>query len=291
MAADGLGFVDYVRAAFHWRSAVPGLGRLPLNYLGLATFAVLGIANPGFWLLGVAAELGYLTWLSSSPRFQSLVRGERLLVQKQGWEERLFAALGRLKPDSQIRYHRLLEQCRTILGISQALGDEGAAGLSGLRTGGLNQMLWIFLRLLASREVLEDNLKRVDPKALEKEIVELEARVAKLEGESALARSLRGTLDIQKRRLENFARARESLAVVDAELERIESQVVLLREESAVSGKAEVLSTRLDAVTGALAETNRWMEDNARIFGELGADPLGSAPTDLPEMPAAQAQR
>ena len=98
-------------------------------------------------------------------------------------------------------------------------------------------------------------------------------------------RSLTGMIEIQRRRMENLERARESLAVIDAELERIEQQVVLLREESAVSGKAELLSSRLDAVTGALSETNRWMEQNAQIFGELGADPLGSAPVDLPDLP------
>ena len=75
--------------------------------------------------------------------------------------------------------------------------------------------------------------------------------------------------------------------MIDAELERIEQQVVLIREEAAVSGKADILSRRLDSVSSTLTETNRWMEQNAEIFGELGADPLGSAPADLPEIPAA----
>ena len=36
-----------------------------------------------------------------------------------------------------------------------------------------------------------------------------------------------------------------------------------------------------------MAETNRWMEQNAELFGRLGADPLGTVPEDLPEIPEA----
>lgn len=288
MASERLSYLDYLKAAFHWKARVPGLGAMPVNYLGLAAFAVLGIANPGFWLLGGALELGYLTWLSSNERFQKLVQGRRLQEAKRGWESQLQETLQRLRKPSQERYRRLLAQCRAILGIAQALEQDDLGTLRRMRTGGLNQMLWIFLRLLASREVLEDNLNRVDREAVEKDVEDLEARVAEADPESPLARSLQGTLEIQRRRLENLARARESLAVVDAELERIEHQVVLLREESAVSGKAEVLSSRLDAVSTALTETHDWMEQNARVFEEIGADPLGSAPPDLPDLPATE---
>jgi hypothetical protein len=285
MAGNGLGYADYLKAAFRWRVRLPALGELPLNYLGLGTVAVLGIANPGFWFLGAAAELVYLLALSTNERFHKLVSGERLLVARESWQQRVDRALGRLGRDSQQRYQRLLDQCRRVLGVTEQLDEDGLVAMRDMRTGGLNQILWIFLRLLSSREVLLENSRGVDKKALEKQIEDLERRVAEAAADSALARSLTGTLEIQRRRLENLKRAKESLEVIDAELVRIENQVVLLREESAVSGKAEMLSSRLDAVTGALRETNRWMEQNAQIFGELGADPLGSAPADLPELP------
>ena len=291
MASAQPTYTEYLKEAFHRRLPVKGLGHIPVNYLGLAAFAVLGIANPGFWLLGGALELGYLTWMSSNPRFQKLIRGERMQAVKQGWEEKVQGALSRLSKESQARYRRLLEQCRMILGIEEALDQDGVGAMRQMRTGGLNQMLWIFLRLLSSREVLDGNLRGSDQAAVEKDVADLEARLAQAEQDSPLARSLAGTLEIQKRRLANFARARESLAVIDAELERIEHHVVLLREESAVTGKAEVLSAHLDSVASTLTETNRWMEQNAGIFGELGADPLGSAPPDLPELPAEEVAR
>ena len=283
-AKKSFGYLDYLKAAFSWKVPVPLLGAMPVNYLGLAAFGVLGIANPGFWFLGLAAELGYLALLSTNPRFHKLVQGKEILAAKAGYEAKVARALSRLQPLSRERYHRLLEQGKKILGVAEVLEHDDSIGLAKMRSGSLNQLLWIFLRLLTSREVLTDSLLRVDRDALEKEVEGLEKRIEEAGAESQLARSLAGTLDIQQRRLENHAKAKESLQVVEAELERIEQQIVLLREETAVSGKAEMLSNRLDAVTSTMSETNRWMEQNAELFGELGADPLGTVPEDLPEI-------
>ena len=76
----------------------------------------------------------------------------------------------------------------------------------------------------------------MDRRQLEGDIENLKARVAGAgDPEGALARSLKATLEIQEKRLVNLETATTNLAVVDAELERIEQQVRLVREESAVS--------------------------------------------------------
>ncbi len=46
----------YLMAAFHRRTRIPFLGDLPVNKLAIAAFAVLGLANPGFWFLGAAGR-------------------------------------------------------------------------------------------------------------------------------------------------------------------------------------------------------------------------------------------
>jgi hypothetical protein len=293
MAAPKLGFLDYVKAAFRRKVPVPGLGAMPLNPLALGVFAVLGIANPGFWLLGLAAELGYLFALSSSPRFQKLVDAERLVDAQSGWEDRVHLEVGKLTDESRRRYEQVLAQCRRILGISETLDGSGLGGVRGLRSSSLNQLLMIFLRLLRSRELIGENLQGVDRKDIQAEAQRIESRLGQVDRakDAALARSLEGTLEIQKRRLANLDRARTSLAVIDAELARIEHHVELIREESAVSGKPEVLSDRLDAVTSAMGETTRWMADNAEFFGALGADEAVAVPSDLPRLPASEEER
>lgn len=293
MAAPRLGFFDYVRAAFRRKVPVPGLGPMPVNAMALGALAVLGIANPGFWLLGLAAELAYLFALASSPRFQKLVDAERLLDAQSGWEDRVHLEVGKLSDESRLRYQQVLAQCRRILGISETLDGSGLGGVRGLRSSSLNQLLMIFLRLLRSRELIGENLAGVSREEIEKEEQRIRSRLGQVDRErdAALARSLEGTLEIQNRRLANLDRARTSLAVIDAELARIENHVELIREESAVSGKPEALSDRLDAVTNAMGETTRWMADNAEFFGTLGADEAAAVPSDLPRLPASEEER
>lgn len=287
MAPPRLGYLDYVKAAFHRRVPVAGLGAMPVNWMGLAAFAVLGLLNPGFWLLGAAAELTYLLGVSSNPRFQKLIDAERMADERSGWEGRVHEEVERLSKESGARYRRLLTECRRILGMSETLEGAEIGGVRGLRSTSLNQLLWIFLRLLRSRELIAENLEGVKREELEKEIATLRSRLEGIDREkdAALARSLQGTLEILERRLANLDRASASLLVIDAELGRIEQHVELIREESAVSGKAEALSSRLDAVTNAMSETTRWMADNAELFGALGDD-TAAVPGELPHLPA-----
>lgn len=284
MAGKSLGYWDYVKAAFHRRLPLPLLGGMPVNKMALAAFAVLGIANPGFWFLGAATEVAYLGLLSSSSRFQRLVRGEHLAAQAQDRDDRVQAAFQNLSRHSQTRYRDLVSECRQILGLAAAEGSSDV--FRGLRTGKLNELLWLFMRLLTSREQILNTQARVKRADLEENIASLRKRVETVESESPLARSLSATLSIQVKRLENLENATQNLAVVDAELERIEHQVRLLREESAVSGGPEVLSSRLDAISSSLTETSRWMDKHADLFGsEETSDALsGSLPT-LPSTP------
>jgi hypothetical protein len=284
MADAQLGYFDYVKAAFRHRYRIPLLGKMPLNPMALAALAVLGIANPGFWFLGAALEIGYLGFLSSHPSFQKLVQGELLLDRQHGFEGSVQSALAALTPVSRVRYGRLLGECGRILGIATAGGQGEEGTLSDLRAGGLNQLLWLFLRLLTSREMIGSNLGQVDREEVEAEIEQVRERLEKAEKDSALGRSLQATHDIQQKRLENLDKARTSLEVIDAELERIEQQVSLIREESAVSGGPEFISARLDAVTNTIGETSKWMEQNAEILGSFGGEEPDLA--GLPRLPA-----
>lgn len=281
------GFGDYLKEAFGWKWRVPLLGKMPLNAIGLGAFVVAGIANPGFWLLGAALEVAYVMGLASSQRFQKVVQGQRLMAQQETFEQKMYRNYNRLSAQSKSRYQRLYESCGRILGITEALQEDDLAGMRGVRSGGLTQLLAIFLRLLTSRELVGDTLSRIDRRKLEEESQQLEERLAKEPEDSPLRRALQGTLDIQKKRLENFLRAEQSRVLIDAELERIEQHVVLIGEEAATTGNAEDFSTRLDSVTSALSETNRWLEQNAALFGSIDSDPvLGSASAELPRMPA-----
>ena len=284
MAPERLSYWDYVKAAF-WkpvRSRV--LGAMPLTQMLLASFGIAGFVNPGFWLLGLAGVVAFVGGRSASERFQKLVEGERLLARAGTAEDKLKAAYERLQPASQSRYRALVVVCREVLGLGTG-GGEGSLG--DFRAGNLNQMLWLFLRLLASREAITDTLARIDRRQLEAGLESLKSRVAAAaDPEGALARSLRATLEIQEKRLANLDTATNNLAVLDAELERIEQQVRLVREESAVSRSPEALSARLDSVSSTLSETSRWMDQHADLMTDLTSADLDDAMPTIPRAPA-----
>ena len=176
--------------------------------------------------------------------------------------------------------------CREVLGLGAGAGE---GGLTDFRAGNLNQMLWLFLRLLASRESITDTLARVDRRQLEAGLESLKARRRRRPAtpRAPLARSLRATLEIQEKRLANLDTATNNLAVIDAELERIEQQVRLVREESAVSRSPEALSARLDAVSSTLSETSRWMDQHADLMTDMtSVDIDASSMPSLPRTPA-----
>lgn len=285
MALDAAGFGQYVLKAFNRKVEVPLLGALPLNKMILAASAVLGLANPGFWFLGAAGELAYLFLKATNPRFQKLIEGERLLAAQESWADKVNQAVDQLSPASQARYRRLLGQCRLALGISDTLESDSLGNFRDMRTHSLNQLLAIFLRLLTSREVIDQNIAHLDRPQLEEQIIDLGGRLAEAPADSALERSLRGTLDIQNKRLENLTRAHTSLQVIDAELERIEQQIELIREESAVTGRPEMLSMRLDAVTTTMSETSRWIDEHGDFFDSLAGPDLVGKLSELPDLP------
>ena len=277
MVKETLGYLDYLKAAFYWKVKLAGLGYLPLNILLLIGFAILGLGNPGFWLLGFAYEIGYLLLLTGSRRFQKLVKGTLLEQNKNAWVEKQSQLLTNLDKTSQERYHNLVVACQ---GIIQ--NTEGSLEVEGLRSGELNQLLWIFLRLLDSQRRISQTLSQTSREGLEKEIKNITEKLAKESEKSPVFRSLQGTLEIQKRRLDNFLKAEESFKVAESELDRIEKQVTLITEETSVSGTPEVLSGRLEGVMESLQGTTKWMTEHGEFFGAMEHEP---APADLLALP------
>jgi hypothetical protein len=284
MAAQ-LSYWDYVKAAFRQRVKIGFLGHVPINKLAVFTLAVLGVLNPGFWLLGAAAEIVYLVGVAGNGRYQKLVQGEALMKEKAGGEQKIQQTVTLLTPPSAERYRRLVEQCRAILGLNAP--SKSSNSLEDMRAGSLNQLLWLFLRLLSSRETLLSTLSQVDKKSLETDVERLREKLSKAEANSPLARSVQATLDIESKRLENLGKAKSSLEVIEAELERIEQQVRLIREESAVSGGPDFLSARLDAVTSTLSETTKWMDQHAELISTLSGDDVAAGPPGIQISPPA----
>lgn len=264
------GLWSYLRAAFNARPF--GL-LVPPNWIGVAAFGLLGALNPGFWVIGAGLEAGYLVTLLSSERFRRTVSASHGVAQARDWQTRLDDMLRSLSDADRRRYLALAARCRALLGErpghddgSAVLGDEGLARLT-----------WLYLRLLITRQVIlrvvpeGKGTRDVEDADLERRLKDLQIRLANKELDDDLRRSLTGQADILEQRRTQRAEARSKLEFLDAELTRIEEQVSLMREQTALTDDPETLSHRIDAVTATLGGTTQWVKEQQQLYGQTDA--------------------
>jgi hypothetical protein len=274
-----MGFFRYVREAF---SARPWGMFVPPNWVGLAAFALLGLLNPGFWVVGAGLELGYLLLLSTSTRFQRIVNARHDYAQKQGTQQQLSEQLARLEPADQARYRQLQQRCQNVL---QQQHDVAPVDLQ-TQADGLGKLLYVYMRLLLTRNGILRVLEGASSKSIDLRIGEVKGQLQNA-GTPELQHSLNDQLDILAERKKRHAEARDKLQFIEAELTRIQEQVELIREGLVVSTDPAALSHRIDAVGNTLGGTTQWIKQQQELFGqteELLADP----PPVVLEMPQAR---
>jgi hypothetical protein len=264
-----LGILDYIRAAFNARPI--GMW-IPPNWIGLGVFGMLGLVNPGFWVLGLGVELAYLYALAQNPRFQRVVTGSRLAETRKVWQEKLQRLILQLGPADQQRYRALERRCQVILEQQQQTGNESLDLKS--QGEGLGRLLWIYLRLLSTRQAIarvlnESAIGEGDPKSVEARIKSLETRVKSPGIGEELRKSLSGQMEILQQRMEKQKEARAKLAFLEAELTRIQEQAELIREQAVLATDPEVVSQHIDQISATLGGTTKWIHEQQQIYGTV----------------------
>jgi hypothetical protein len=280
------GFLDYLSAAFNARPM--GMFVAP-NWVGLAAFGILGVTNPGFWVIGAGLELGYLLSLATNKRFQQTVAMKPLNAARQEWNQRIMRVLGRLDAADRREYDALAERCRSIVDMQMHNATEPPDGLEQ-QAESLGRLSWMFLRLLLARRTIGQVMGGAQND------VELQKRIASLERQQIqsglseeLARSLGGQLEILRQRLRQRTDGDRKLAYIEAELERIQQQVELIREQAALSTDPELLSRRIDDITATLGSTGQWIRDQQQVYGAM-EDLLTEPPPLTPDTRARESQ-
>ena len=267
MSARRSKFRRVLREAFNARPI--GMG-VPPNWLGIGLFGLLGVLNPGFWVLGAGFELLYLYTLSTNRRFQRLVAGKDRLAEARAWEGRVRALVLALPAEDQSRYRALEKRCEAILFDQKTTVD--ATGLEA-QGESLARLLFIFLRLLLTRNAI----RRVQREAQGgDETTKIEDRLKKLEASlqapnlsEDLKRSMKGQIEILGQRLGNQRQASEKLVFLDAELTRIQEQVELIREQAVLVTDPNAVSERIDEVSATLGGTTQWIHEQQQIYGQI----------------------
>lgn len=260
------GFLDYVTAAFNARPL--GMFVAP-NWVGLAAFGLLGIANPGFWVLGAGLELGYLLTLATNPRFQRVVSSRPLASARAEWNARIERLRGRLNDEDRGRFAALSARCASIIDLQTHGGAETPHGIE-TQADSLGRLSWMFLRLLVARSmILQVVDEGEDVQLLERRRASLERQARDDHAPSDLRRSIQGQLEILEQRIEQRGEGEKKLAYIDAELSRIEEQVELIREQAALSTDPEILSRRIDEIAATLGGTGQWIRDQQQVYGAM----------------------
>lgn len=278
-------FLRYLAGAFNARPF--GMVVAP-NWIGVAAFGLLGLTNPGFWVLGAGLELGYLLALATNERFQRTVTAAAAPVtaQTDDWTARIGRALLTLGDQDRRRYQSVADRCRSIIETQSRQSATGLIGLEAQRDG-LTRLTWMYLRLLLARQAAERIQADPATRELPTQLAKVELRLSSGTSDDGVRRSLEEQADILRQRIAHRAEAGKQLDYIDAELGRIEQQVELLREQAALATDPSALSSRINEITAALGGTSQWIRDQQQVLGaveDLLIEPSAGVPGRAKEL-------
>ena len=233
---------------------VPALGHLPVNALAAGGFFILGFGHPGFWFLGLATEAVVVPFLAFNKRFQNVVDAQDRQSSSSDSQMKRDSLIRLLPADYKRRLDDLEHKCDKVIAVYQnAQADEFVIDTN---RSALDNLKWVYLKLLIARYHLLTAGTDDTPEALAKKADALQAELATNQDTPALRQSKAATLDILKRRLANVQRREQSVEEIESDLTRVESQVDLILDNAAMQGKPQTISTDIelasDLVSGGM---------------------------------------
>ena len=257
----------YLKEAFFVRWPVPGLGALPVNILGLIGFSILGFGDPAFWPLGLGLELAWLFGLATHPRFQKWVDAKEMVLNKQDTSDKRETLVHLLDPAARQRLSLLENKCRRILDVY--LTSQKEDYLTQSNEQALQQLQWMYLKLLVAQHYLQTLDSQVSEADLRKKIQELQTGIQSRSSSDNARESRSATLKILQQRLVALQRREQSLDEIASDLTRIEAQVDLALDQAAIEGQPissniGLASELLDS--GLFGEASRVIEDIEQTY-------------------------
>lgn len=286
MAKGQGGFIRYVKKAFqqHW------------NLLGLAAGAAFGFISgrPDVVLPLVAAcEVMYLAGLASRPRFQAAVDAEehKVIKHESGSKsaEKALVILQSLNKQDQLKFQKIRGLCGQLQRISNSVKGQPHSGdgyINDLHSGSINRLLWIYLKLLYSKNALEQFFATIDQNEIQNSLDRAASRLGALGPEkedekpnlAKRRRSLSDTLETCQARLANYQLAVDNHEFIELELERLYSKIAGLGEMGVNRQDPEYIVTEVDSVSASVEQTEKAMSELQFLTGLSTQD---ETPPDL----------
>jgi hypothetical protein len=247
----------YLKSAFLVGVDVPHLGRIPVNVMAVAAFAILGVAEPAFWFVGLATEAAFVTTLAFNSRFQRYVQGQQLQVAKDDDDSRRRQLVQLLEPEQRHKLSALDGKCSRILEVHRS--QQELDYIIDSNGEALNRLEWNYLKLLVARHHLLTATADETEQSLQAKINSLESDLRDTRQPEPLRESKSATVAILQKRLANIQRRKETLQEIDSDCLRIEAQVDLILENATMQGKPQTISSDIELASDLLG---------AGIFGD-----------------------
>jgi hypothetical protein len=279
---QGGGLTDYLKEAFFFRWNI-------LLFLGgLAGAAIAPLPDVTLPLV-FAGELAYLAALTSLPRFRAAIDAK--LHKTQGTEAApatntpsLVVMLAGLPGELRQRFEKLHGRCvemrHLAVGVRGASGRE-AGSAEEIRTPGLDRLLWLFLRLLMSKNALDRFLKTMSSEEITTRLEQLRKDLAAAQqaNDERIARSLQDSIAMAELRLDNYERAKKNAQFVSIELDRMESKIQALAEMAVNRQDPDLISSQVDSAAESMRQTEKAVSELQHLTGL--ADELQDPPPIL----------
>jgi hypothetical protein len=279
---QGAGLVDYLKEAF--------LFRWNLLFLlgGLAGAAIAPLPDVTIPLV-VAGELAYLAGLTSLPRFRAAIDAKVHAARGTTTEAApatppLVVMLAGLPTEMRKRFEQLHARCvemrHLAVGVRGASGRE-AGSAEEIRTPGLDRLLWLFLRLLMSKNALDRFLKTMSIEDINTRLEQLRKDLAGAQqaNDERIARSLQDSIAMAELRLDNYERAKKNAQFVTIELDRMESKIQALAEMAVNRQDPDLISSQVDSAAESMRQTEKAVSELQHLTGM--ADELQDPPAIL----------
>ncbi len=298
------GLFRYLKEAFMFRWNLLAVG-------GAAAAAIVSghadIALP----LVAAAEVAYLAGLTSLPRFQGAIdaksraelrgtTGAQPIISAEvqaNARDKILEVLKSLTEDRRSRFLRLRARCVEMSRIANAVRGEtrDSSGASNeLRTPALDRLLWVYLRLLLSDQAISRFLQAADEASIEKTIGALQVKRKKRadsvgeanQADDRILRSLDDSIATAGARKENVEKSKNNAEFIATELDRLENKIQAVTEMAVGHTNPDEMSSRIDAISEGISQTEQTIRDLQQITGVSDADTTPSIlDTDLTSQP------
>lgn len=249
----------YLWHAFFARPDIPLL-RLPWNALGVVAAGIAGFWDPNLWVVAGAGELIYLFTMASNPGFQLWIKDRRTQDVHGDTEEARKRLLSRVGGAARQRYVKLEEKRTRLDALYREPTNDDLFTESN--RDALRRLTWLYLNLLVAQRNLVV-APQSDERELQKQIRAYEGELARAPSPAARA-SHEATLRLLRERLDNIQHKEISLAEIDADLARIETQFDFALEEATLRGRPTAISANVELTSRLLANIDQYASSSLR---------------------------